>query len=131
MQKQQKQNAQENHNSTHLDSPANLTFKHDIIKYKFTQFCKQNTHAIALLLKALLQGAKHYPKATLEQAFLQGHCATESKSDSIDTTLKTSSGKDSMNSIAKTSSDGIKENPINAKSNTTTPKKPAPLNLEG
>ncbi|WDL70433.1 hypothetical protein IP364_03090 [Helicobacter winghamensis] len=36
--------------------------KHNIIKYQFSKFCKRNTYAIALVLKALLQGSKHYPK---------------------------------------------------------------------
>lgn len=122
------QNAQENHNSTPLDPLESLKIENDIIKYQFVRFCKQNTQAIALLLKALLQGAKHYPKATLEQAFLQGQSAiTESKSNSA-TTLKASGNKDSTNGIAKTPN--INGNPKNVESKATTPK-PTPLNLEG
>lgn len=48
----------------------NLSITETIIKYQFTQFCKHNTKAIALLLKALLQGAKHYPKSQKTQGFL-------------------------------------------------------------
>lgn len=50
---------QKHHDSAHIAQ--------DIMKYQLTQFCKRNTQAIALILKALLQGAKHYPKSTFQE----------------------------------------------------------------
>ncbi|WP_299547684.1 hypothetical protein [uncultured Helicobacter sp.] len=43
-----------------MQSNQTEQIKHDIIKYQFAQFCKRNTQAIALILKALLQGSKHF-----------------------------------------------------------------------
>lgn len=46
------------------DSKRNLNaskaIEYDIVKYQFSQFCKHNTQAIALILKALLKGEKVY-----------------------------------------------------------------------
>ena len=46
------------------DSKRNLNafkeIEYDIVKYQFSQFCKRNTQAIALILKALLKGEKAY-----------------------------------------------------------------------
>ena len=54
--------------------------KDSIIKYQLKQFCRRNTRVIALLLKALLQGSKHYPKAVLQQDFFQSHSKQDSSS---------------------------------------------------
>ncbi|TLD84093.1 hypothetical protein LS70_004630 [Helicobacter sp. MIT 11-5569] len=88
------QTTQKHHDSAHIAQ--------DIMKYQLTQFCKRNTQAIAIILKALLQGAKHYPKSTFQEtqkdilqdsALFQDEIPNPSK-----TTPKDSAKKDSKKS---------------------------------
>ena len=92
-----------------------------IIKYQFTQFCKRNTQAIALVLKALLQGSKYYPKEVLRKALLQENSTQDSINAQSAQRQKQISQKSSKTTHQKTAESKIDSN---------APTK-APLNLEG
>ncbi len=92
-----------------------------IIKYQFTQFCKQNTKAIAILLKALLQGAKHYPKSQkIQESISKGREEVSVQSSSTTTqNTRIESNHHSTDSSNKAGNSIAHKSPLKA------------LNLEG